>query len=124
MRRPASFPDRIDAHDRDALKYSRRTHRRASTHDHAFPFHRSQCVTLLIDLRFTFSNGSAGHPIGTIAANLISGGIPSTSRLSFSATIWNVVIVVPSPSERAATNKFCVAGYSADNTNDSCGACG
>jgi hypothetical protein len=67
---------------------------------------------------------ASGQPTGIIAASLISGGMPSTSRIVGSATMCSVVNVVPSPRARAATRMFCAAGYSADQVNCSSGAPG
>ena len=76
-----------------------------------------QWVTAVAGLRGAMPNLPAGRPIGMQAAISNRGlpsslpGTPSTSSVSAALMRITVVKEVPIPSARAATQKFCTAGY-------------
>ena len=76
-----------------------------------------QCVTAAAGLRGATPKLPAGRPIGMHAAISNRGdpsslaGTPSAPSVSAAWIRMTVVSAVPMPSERAATQKFCTAGY-------------
>tara|TARA_A100001015_G_scaffold158325_1_gene175710 strand:+ start:2787 stop:3122 length:336 start_codon:yes stop_codon:yes gene_type:complete len=60
---------------------------------------------------FVGPNLTAGKPIGIRAAGCASSGILHTSRITSSMREWLVVIKVPRPKDRAASNIFWTAKY-------------